>query len=176
MESSIYMTRDDVLLYLDYLPDMGSFIWRRREEGPACWNGRWAGKPAGSAVKLNNSDIYYVAIRITKSDYKAHQLVWLVETNTWCDYIDHVDGNGLNNRFSNLRKATRSQNLANSHKLQRGVYFENGRFRAMIRVNGNLIHLGMYLDREEAQTAYNVAANKFFGDFARINRPVERRF
>lgn len=176
MESSIYMTREDVLKYLDYLPKTGSFVWKFREEGPACWNGRWVGKPAGSAVRLNNSDIYYVAIRITKSNYKVHQLVWLVETNTWCDYIDHADGNGLNNRFYNLREATRSQNLANSHKLQRGVYVENGKFRAMIRVEGNLIHLGTYLNREEAQAVYNIAADKFFGSFARINRPMERRF
>jgi hypothetical protein len=95
---------------------------------------------------------------------------------------DHRDGDGLNNRRSNLRPATRSQNVANAPKSRRrdgrawtsqfkGVCWNRaeGRWQASIRVNGRLRFLGRYDDEVAAARAYNVAALKFRGEFARLN-------
>lgn len=89
------------------------------------------------------------------------------------EQIDHKDRNGLNNTRANLRIATQSQNSANSkvrstNKLGvKGVYQQDGRYRANITVNGKRHDLGMFVTLEEARAAYMEAAKKYFGEFAR---------
>jgi hypothetical protein len=91
--------------------------------------------------------------------------------------IDHADGDGLNNRRSNLRLATPSQNAANSRNFSpareglRGVTFVPAHWRAVVKVNGRRIHIGDYKSPEEAARAYDAAARKHFGEFARPNFP-----
>lgn len=89
---------------------------------------------------------------------------------------DHVKSEEtLNNRRSNLRIATSSQNSINS-RLNRdsttglkGVSWHKKRLRyvSRIRVNGKVIHLGEFLEKERAHAAYCMAAIKYFGEFAR---------
>lgn len=91
--------------------------------------------------------------------------------------VDHEDGNGLNNLLSNLRSATAQQNQGNARLRSdnstgfKGVtYYErNGKFGAQIRVSGKNKFLGLFLLPEEAACAYDTAAKKYFGEFARIN-------
>jgi hypothetical protein len=85
--------------------------------------------------------------------------------------VDHADGNGLNNRKSNLREATKSQNAMNSlRKKYKGVVFAgNGKYYGRIVLNQNQIHLGTFYTAEEAALAYNKAALTYFGEFARLN-------
>lgn len=92
------------------------------------------------------------------------------------DRIDHEDGNKLNNRRSNLRPATRSQNAANRGKQAnnrsgfKGVFpLGSGLFRATIRVNGRTHNLGHYPTARQAAVAYNNAAMRHFGPYARLN-------
>ncbi|MDR4987189.1 AP2 domain-containing protein [Bacillus cereus] len=97
--------------------------------------------------------------------------------------VDHINRDRLDNRRENLRIATRSQNTANSiapstnKSGYKGVQYrkEQKRWRAVIRVNGKHISLGQYGTAEEAAQAYNEAAVKYFGEYARINviAPVE---
>lgn len=92
-------------------------------------------------------------------------------------FVDHIDGDGLNNTRANLRFATRSQNGANAAPSSRntsgykGVYFSNGhgKWAAAIRVEGARTYLGFYDTKEEAALAYNAAAIKAHGDFAYLN-------
>ncbi len=90
-------------------------------------------------------------------------------------YIDHANGNGLDNRRSNLRPATNGQNRANSEGYAasgfKGVYWKErvGKYQAMIRVNGKGVSLGYFCDPAEAARAYDDAARKAFGEFARPN-------
>lgn len=91
--------------------------------------------------------------------------------------VDHIDGNGLNNRKSNLRICTDRQNSANSRKIAnktskyKGVFRrESGRWRAAIRVNGKLINIGTFTDEMEAARAYNAMAVLYFGSFAWLNQ------
>jgi HNH endonuclease len=91
--------------------------------------------------------------------------------------VDHIDGDGLNNCRSNLRPATRSQNAMNSrrHGGTSGVPFKGvflhvgGKYQARIKVGRETIHLGSFVDAREAALAYDAAARRYFGRFARPN-------
>ena len=98
-------------------------------------------------------------------------------------HIDHKDGDGLNNQKSNLRVANRSQNGANQGKDRRehssvykGVYWrkDNGVWKAGITVNQKKIHIGMFKEECDAALAYNLVAEKLFGEFAYSNTPIMR--
>lgn len=93
--------------------------------------------------------------------------------------VDHIDGNGLNNQRSNIRICTNSQNQANK-KMPRtnksgykGVswFKRDKKWRAKMIFNGKDIHIGLFKKIEDAAKAYDLAAVKFQGEFAKINFP-----
>lgn len=92
--------------------------------------------------------------------------------------VDHVDGNGLNNQRSNLRLCSRPQNSRNRRKHKPTSSFYMGvswckklnMWVAQISTNNKKINLGRFLIEKEAAEAYNKAALKFHGEFARINQ------
>jgi hypothetical protein len=86
--------------------------------------------------------------------------------------VDHINGNGLDNRRENLRRATPAQNATNRKhgKSYRGVCLMEGKYYyASICSNRKTYHLGSFKTPEEAAKAYNEAAVKFHGEFARLN-------
>ena len=98
--------------------------------------------------------------------------------------VDHISGDVLDNRRSNLRVCTVAQNVFNSRKRYtsrvpyKGVEKRRPRardrnpiktWRAQIHVSGKKIHLGYYLTPELAHEAYRVAAAKYRGEFARVD-------
>jgi hypothetical protein len=94
--------------------------------------------------------------------------------------VDHKDGNGLNNRRLNLRLVTDTQNRMNQQKYKnntsgyKGVATRISRgkpWRACIVVNKKQIHLGLFENPVDAARAYDEAALKYFGKFAKINFP-----
>jgi hypothetical protein len=95
--------------------------------------------------------------------------------------VDHANGNGLDNRRSNLRLATGTQNNANRRLASnstsgfKGVnlYKRTGRWRAHIAIHRQQKHLGYFRTAEEAARAYDIAALALFGEFALINFPKE---
>jgi hypothetical protein len=91
--------------------------------------------------------------------------------------IDHRDGDGLNNRRSNQRLATNTQNAQNRttradslsgfksvswHKLVK-------KWNARLCINSHEMNLGWFETKEAAAAAYNRAASRYFGEFARLN-------
>ena len=90
------------------------------------------------------------------------------------EYVDHINGNGLDNTRPNLRLATTAQNNANSRKRSdntsglKGVswYKPYSKWRAYIMVGSQQIHLGYFEYADEAHAAYCKAAEKHFGQFA----------
>jgi len=90
--------------------------------------------------------------------------------------VDHIDGNGLNNRRSNLRLATASQQAANRNRWKsprpfRGVRWvaKKKKWRAEISVDGKSQHIGYFHDPILAALAYDERAIERFGEFARPN-------
>ena len=112
---------------------------------------------------------------------KMHRAIMRVSDDT---YIDHINGNGLDNRRVNLRVATNSQNQANSSLCSknksgyRGVWKYNLNkpyvikkpWGARIQVKGKKYFRGMFETKEEAAIAYNEMARNYFGEYARLNK------
>jgi hypothetical protein len=92
------------------------------------------------------------------------------------DFVDHINHNTLDNRRANLRLATKGQNCHNQKKRNAcGSKFKgltkcsNGTWKVSITINYNRIHLGYFSDEILAARAYDAAARKYFGEFAKTN-------
>jgi hypothetical protein len=91
--------------------------------------------------------------------------------------VDHKNGNPLDCRRINMRLATIKQNVRNAKPktgrgLPKGVVKWGPRFRAKITVDRKCIHLGLFDTAASAGDAYDAAAIKYFGRFARINKEI----
>lgn len=108
---------------------------------------------------------------------KTQRRLYMHKLITGWPETDHINRNGLDNRRSNLRPATRSQNLMNRAALAKnatgykGVRLEAGKWRAVIKAYGVRKHLGYFLTPEQAARAYDAAAREMHGEFARLNFP-----
>lgn len=116
----------------------------------------------------------YLQATIEGGRYRLHRLAWLYVHGMWPNgLIDHVNGDGSDNRIANLREATASQNRANTVRqlegrtLPRGVKQEarTGKFVATLGRKGKNIHLGTFGTADEAAEAYLRAARESFGQF-----------
>lgn len=131
-------------------------------------------KPVGSVAGGLDAD-GYVVIRLDKVLYRAHRLAWLYVTGEWplLD-IDHWNGVVSDNRWTNLRLATYSQNQANRHVAlgrsgMKGVHWDErkGKWMAQIKLAGKQHRLGYFDDPTDAREAYYAEAVKLFKEFAR---------
>jgi hypothetical protein len=94
--------------------------------------------------------------------------------------VDHINGNGLDNRRANLRIATNGQNMANRKPNRgtasgfKGVHWhpQRRKWQARVQALGIRRSLGLFDTAAEAARAYDVAARETFGEFARLNSPV----
>lgn len=91
--------------------------------------------------------------------------------------VDHINGNGLDNRRDNIRVCTHSQNLANqsikgtSQSRLKGVARFRNKWKVTITSNGKVYYLGVYTDPISGALAYDEAAIRLHGEFARLNFP-----
>ena len=129
-----------------------------------------------SAIKSRKT---FYAIRTMKRDGKwvtvsMHRVI-LEPLSNMC--IDHIDHNGLNNQRSNIRVATRRQNMVNRTAWGRSkylgvcIYYHHSHkyITAHIRVGGLKKYLGTFLTEEDAALAYNEAAREHHGEYAKLN-------
>lgn len=136
------------------------------------WRGRIGERPWCASVKKHTT--YAKATILGSLELRLHRVVMDAKLG---ELIDHIDGNGLNNRRDNLRLATNQGNSANSKRQIgsasrfKGVGFhrQTGKWEAFIRHNGKKQHLGLFVVEAEAAQAYNEAALRLFGAFARLN-------
>jgi hypothetical protein len=162
------ITPKEVRENLDYDSLSGDFKWRRKSNG---WSS--VGRAAGSIDKGR-----YLVIGLKGVKRLAHRLAWAhyygeFPTST----VDHVNGNGLDNRIANLRLADRrcqsiNQRVRNnSMSGVKGVRYNarEGKWLARIGSNGKRTTVGRYATASEAGAAYDAAAKFLFGEFARTN-------
>jgi hypothetical protein len=167
----------------NYNPETGELFWKARTpdmfaEGSlgraaVCksWNTKFAGKKAFSDDRKG-----YYQTPLYGRVYRTHRIIWVLQTGQWpSEHIDHADGNGKNNRFGNLREATKAQNAFNA---KTRVDSETGlkgaaptkskkKFVGYIRNSGRKTYLGTFNTPEEAHAAYVEAALETRGQFAR---------
>jgi hypothetical protein len=94
--------------------------------------------------------------------------------------VDHINGDGADNRKDNLRLCTHAENLRNRGRAKhnasghKGVWFskQSNRFIAETRLNGKKIHVGSFKTAEEASEAYKAKALEVHGDFANIKNEI----
>lgn len=140
----------------------------------------WKVKPAkqiavGSKAGCVNGHGYSV-IRIDGVLHRTHRIMFLMHHGYLPDYIDHADGNRLNNSIDNLREATASQNAynkpvqSNSASGVKGVRWHKQikHWCVEIQVNKVKHYLGIYKDLELADLVATEARSLYHGNFARI--------
>jgi hypothetical protein len=129
--------------------------------------------------KYNTPGKFRVITGARKTQLYLHHLILPCPTGY---VIDHINGNGLDNRKENLRICTNQENSFN-HDISKnntsgytGVSLrkKSGKFRAYIHHNRKYNYLGDYITAEKAALAYNAAAIKYFGIFARLNKIKNR--
>ena len=149
---------------LEYRPDTGNIHWRVQRGRVNA--GDIAGKP-----KENG----YIQIRVDGRMHYAHRLAFLLMTGEFPSKdVDHINRDRADNRWLNLREATRSQNLANTKQrdrsLPKGVSFEARSkvkpYVARIFARGRNYHLGSFASISEAEQAYLAKSRELFGEFA----------
>lgn len=130
-------------------------------------------------IKKRNS--FYLGRGQWDSKNKTTKIVYFhrLILNKTSKMIDHINGNTLDNRKCNLRLATNQQNIANQKISKRntsgykGVHLKKYNLKnpyiAYITCKNIRYHLGYFKTAEEAATAYNNAAKKYFGEFAALN-------
>ncbi len=136
--------------------------------------GKWCADPSSSTFYARKN-IYHPEDRSLTS-LLMHNFI------TGWTYVDHVNGDGLDNRRNNLRQANHSLNMRNKRLYRnntsgfKGVMRNRGKGKpwyAAIKKDGRIYRLGNHLTPEDAARAYDKAALDLFGEFARLNFPQE---
>jgi len=163
-------SQEELLRMFSYDPETGRLAWK--SISPKSYR-VWIGREAGTV-----KDDKYIDVRIGSHGYKAHRIIWKMMTgHDPMLHIDHKDGDGTNNRWSNLREASRANNQANrkpnrnSKSGLKGVKFRpecpRKPWQAYISVNKKHITIGLFATAVEAAAARNAAAERLHGEFAR---------
>ncbi len=151
----------------DYDPQTGVLSWRvkRAQVSP--------GDAAGARRGVDG----YLQVSIDRKLYRVHRIVWLWMTGSAPDhFLDHKDADKANNRWDNLRPATKSQNQANvgltarNTSGRKGVFWHraSGRWVSQIWKDRTSYFLGYFDDPAMASAAYAAKAGELFGEFARV--------
>lgn len=154
----------------DYNPETGWFT-NKINRGRAK-----AGERAGSV-----NDKGYRVIKIFGITYREHHLAWFWVYGVWPNELDHQNDTNDDNRISNLRECTRTQNNYNSEcswsqSGLKGVYLDKRslKWRSQIQCGGKKTFLGVFDTPEEAHEAYIEAYKVVAGEFAHPALTTER--
>jgi hypothetical protein len=137
----------------DYNPETGEFRWLERKKGRQIV----VGSLRGTKQKYK-----YIRVKIDYVTYSAHRLAWLWMTGNWpAQDIDHINRDPIDNRWSNLRDVSKSENSKNKRVSNAsglpGVYFNK-----KTRMWQSSLYLGSFQTKEGAHEAYQAARLSVF--------------
>ena len=154
------ITQSKLKQLVKYDPDTGEFVSLADRGKTKC------GQRLGCKNRLG-----YIEIGMLWKKYKAHTLAFLYMTGEFPDEIDHADGDPSNNKWSNLRLATRQENMwnrgvnVNSQTGVKGVHPYKDKFKVQFRVFGKKVYLGLFNDLQEAKQHHDEFVEMFQGEF-----------
>ncbi len=142
--------------------------------------GSYPGEVAGWITKCNGRN--YWKFMFNRKICYVHRAVFLMHHGFLPKYIDHINGNPLDNRIENLRAATQSQNCANALLSKantsgyKGVTYDKRlkKWVAQVGKDGKCIRFGMFEDINDAAAAYELGSRKLFGEFSRSEQATNR--
>lgn len=141
----------------NYNPQTGDLTWKVVDGSKSS---------DGNCRSIRNNGRYY-GVRIDGESYLVHRVIMKLMTgHDPADVIEHIDDNGLNNRFDNLVESTQPNNIRTYYRNTNGTVkgyklLPNGRFYSSIRIDNSEYNLGTYDTAEEATEAYLSAARQF---------------
>lgn len=158
---------DELRANFRYEPETGRFY---RKTDHVAGNGAVCAR-AGDEVRAGNGS--YRRLHIGKLKVYAHRAAWAMVYGEWPKYVDHINGDKLDNRLANLRACSMRQNSGNSRLSStnksgyKGVCWHRAmkKWHAQIKGRGSL---GFFDTPQEAHEAYKAAAVQVFGEFARF--------
>ncbi len=160
---------------LDYNPGSGELRWKVSRGNVA------AGSVAGALKHPTGSRSNYRLIRWNGQLYRAHRIAWALAHGSAPAELDHINGDGLDNRLANLRPCDKRQNAGNARtQIRKGGKLVASKgvsinwrltskpYTASIMIGRFHKYLGAYATEQEAAAAYAEAAKLHFGEFARL--------
>lgn len=168
----------------------GNLIWKSRKldlfqsvRSWKMWNTRYADTIAGrKAYRLSDGKPMAINLRFMGKGYMVHRIIWEMHYGPIPHgmLIDHINGNPFDNRITNLRLATSSNNNCNRAAKNgctskfKGVYWnkKDSRWMARIKTNKKCLYLGSFILEEEAYAAYCAASKIYHGEFGRNENPT----
>jgi hypothetical protein len=158
------LTAERLRELLSYDPETGVFTWRVRIRGNV-----HPGMASASSRRRG-----YARVKVDGHAYAAHRLAWLYVYGEWpAGFIDHKNRDRADNRISNLRIATLSQNQHNrgasrlSSTGVKGVYLDRkrGGYQVSLAVNYKSVYIGRCKTIAEGAELYRAAVSKHHRDF-----------
>lgn len=141
---------------------------------------KYTGKMKGKVVECGTKSVRgYLVVRFNKKTITVHRIAWMLFYKEPApESIDHINRIKTDNRITNLRAATPTQQLLNTPIKSdntsgfKGVsYFKrDDKWRAYTSVNGKFKHIGYYETPEEASEAYNREVTRLYGEYANTNK------
>lgn len=144
---------------LEYDSTTGKLFWKNNRGHVDC-----KGKMAGFVNKRG-----YCYVMVNGKQFLLHRIAWFLSYGKWPEHqIDHIDGDPTNNKIENLRDVTNRENMNNLKRHREGALVGASldksciqeRWRAMIKIKGKDIFLGLFKSKEEAHGAYMKAYEK----------------
>jgi hypothetical protein len=168
MKNDSHVTVDELQHIFSYEPDTGILRWKN----PNKHSSKKVGDIAGS---LNDKG--YLRVTVKNKEIKVHRIAWAIHHGQFPTIIiDHKNGIRHDNRISNIREATRSDNCSNKIKQSNntsgyvGVYYFPERklkkYEAIISKNKKRYFLGGFETAEDAYNAYKEKAKELHGEFS----------
>ncbi|BES72216.1 HNH endonuclease [Marinobacter nanhaiticus D15-8W] len=157
---------------INYDPESGLLTWKEIDHSIVddnayveYFNKIHAGKPCGTVKRTHykgrKTDYHFIYVRVGRNNYLAHRICWAIQTGEQPPpTIDHIDGNALNNSWSNLRDGTvlNYRNLSPKSNNTSGIVGvcwskAANKWSATIRINGVRKHLGTFENIKDAARA-----------------------